>query len=116
MSQEKDGVQIPVPTLDDQIFLQLGLKTQASRAVISVMLSNLRLFDRKQQDYGPRNISGWGTLGVIVRMSDKFERLKTLLGKKRRKPQNESVMDSLTDIANYAIIATLVEKGEWPNE
>lgn len=102
--------------LDERIALELGLKTSASRAVIRVMLENAILFDRKQQDYGPKNITSFGSFGILVRMNDKMERLKSLMGKKRRKPQNESIRDSFKDIANYALMAVVLEKGEWPNE
>jgi hypothetical protein len=37
------------------------------------------LMVRKHADYGPGNIAAFGELGVLVRLSDKFERLKHLL-------------------------------------
>lgn len=105
-----------IASITDQLWLKLELRSELSKEFISNALQNVRLFDRKQQDYGPRNISGYGTIGVVVRMNDKFERLKTLLGKKRRKPQNESILDSLRDISNYANIAIMVEEGTWPKD
>lgn len=96
---------------------RLELKTPAAKIFVLYAIANAKLFDRKQQDYGPRNISGFGTFGVVVRMNDKFERLKTLFGKGRRKrATNESIIDTLRDISNYATIALMVERGEWPNE
>ena len=95
----------------------LKVETIAGKEFVKYSLANCLLFDRKQKDYGPRNIAGFGTFGVIVRMNDKHERLKSLFGKGRKKrAQNESILDSLRDIANYAIIASILEKGEWPNE
>lgn len=96
--------------------VKLGLQNAVSHDYLRIAFENARLFDRKQSDYGPRNVSGFGTFGIIVRMTDKFERLKTLFGdgKKRRRPKNESIHDSLRDICNYSIIALLVEKGLWP--
>lgn len=98
----------------DSILLLLNCKEPLSKEMLKIKLENLILFDNKQRDYGPRNISGFGTLGVIVRMNDKFERLKNLLGQKRRKPRNESFQDSLKDISNYADIGILLERGIWP--
>ena len=95
---------------------RLGLKTEVAKAFLSQSFVNAQLFDKKQQDYGPGNIPGYGTFGVVVRMNDKFQRLKTLFGdgKKRRKPKNESIRDTLQDVSVYAIIALLVEEGKWP--
>jgi hypothetical protein len=72
-----------------------------------------RLFDGKQHDYGPGNIAKFGEIGVYVRLSDKIERLVTLV-KSGKTPQNESLDDTLKDIANYAIIAMMIRKGMWP--
>jgi hypothetical protein len=45
-------------------------------------------------------------------MSDKLERLKNLIYK-NREPNNESLEDSFVDMANYAIIALMVQRGVW---
>lgn len=109
---------IPCPieetTLVEAVAAKLGLKTQHAKLFLAVAFENAQLFDRKQLDYGPRNILGFGLFGIIVRMNDKFERMKNLYNKKR-KPRNESLRDSLRDIANYAIIATMVDTNRWPD-
>jgi len=94
---------------------KLDLKTSHSIEFLRYALANARLFDRKQLDYGPRNVSGFGSFGILVRMNDKFERLKHLFGKKR-KASNEPVTDSFRDISNYGIIAMMVQEGVWKNE
>lgn len=69
----------------------------------------------KQEDYGPLNIwnaPGGATNGLMVRMSDKLERLKNLIYNSIE-PNNEALEDSFIDIANYAIIALMVERGIW---
>ena len=69
----------------------------------------------KQEDYGPLNIwnaPGGATNGLMVRMSDKLERLKNLIYNSIE-PNNEALEDSFVDIANYAIIALMVERGIW---
>lgn len=100
----------------DSIAALIGLQTQAAKIFMRLALENTILMDRKQLDYGSRNISGFGLFGVIVRMNDKFERIKNLFAKRRRKAQNESVLDSFDDISNYAIIARMVATNQWPNE
>lgn len=70
----------------------------------------------KQADYGPGNVNnayGGAINGLLVRIGDKFERLKNLFSSKT-KPNHESIEDSFKDLANYAIIALMVERGTWP--
>jgi len=100
----------------DQMVQTLNLKTKAGREALIVMIENLQLLDKKQQDYGAKNISDFGTLGVVIRMNDKFRRLQTLFATQKRKPRNESIRDSFRDIANYAEIALLLDSGKWPKE
>jgi len=40
--------------------------------------------------------------------------LKNLTYHMKGEPQNESIDDSLIDIANYAVIAMMVRRGSWP--
>ena len=48
-------------------------------------------------------------------MSDKMERLANLFNKgRRRKAVNESIIDTFRDIANYGVIAMMLEEGKWP--
>ncbi len=71
---------------------------------------------RKHQDYGPYNIAnapGGAMNGLIIRMHDKLERLQNLYYKKNDTPNYESIQDTLQDIANYAIIGLLVQRGQW---
>jgi len=68
----------------------------------------------KHRDYGSKNISEFGEFGVLVRMWDKFARLRNLLGSDEE-PNNESIDDTLVDIINYAAILQLVRSGKWPN-
>ena len=71
----------------------------------------------KQLDYGPGNINnapGGAINGILVRMNDRMERLKNLTYHSEGDPQNESIDDSLIDIANYAVIAMMVRNGSWP--
>lgn len=100
----------------DILCQDLGLRTATGRIFLRIALENTLLMDGKQVDYGSKNISGFGTYGVVVRMSDKMERIKNLFGKKRRRAVNESILDSFRDISNYANIAIMTETKNWPNE
>lgn len=111
---------LPAPVhgegIADYVARVLDLKSEIATGYLAVAFDNATLCDRKQLDYGPRNISGFGVFGVLVRMNDKFERLKTLHadGQKRRKPKNESIRDTYRDIANYAVISLMLQGGLWP--
>ena len=72
------------------------------------------LYD-KHKDYGPMNIAGapGGPMnGLQVRMYDKLARLNNLLDTGDT-PKYESLEDTLLDLANYAIIGLLVQRGQW---
>ena len=87
-------------------------------AVWEVMDDIGNLLITKQLDYGPGNINnahGGPINGLLVRIGDKFERLKNLFGK-QSKPNFESIEDSFKDLANYAVIGILIQKGKWPKQ
>ena len=70
---------------------------------------------KKHADYGPLNISGapGGDMnGLRVRMYDKLARLNNLIDTGDT-PNYESIEDTLVDLANYAIIGLLVQRGQW---
>lgn len=101
--------------LSDYVCAELQLTEHLSSDFQKILLEMLVTFDKKQHDYGPGNIGAFGTLGIMVRINDKVERLKNLLAnKKTSKARCEGIKDSLLDIANYAIIGQMVEKGWWP--
>lgn len=80
-------------------------------------LANLLL--SKHNDYGPKNISqapGGPLNGLRVRMWDKIARINNLIDKKDNRPYYESLEDSFKDLANYAIIGLMVQRGQWPKE
>ena len=88
------------------------------KAVEKVYADSQAVLLNKHEDYGPKNISGspGGPLnGLRVRMHDKLARINHLMDSGAT-PQNESLEDSFLDLANYAIIAQLVIRGEWPND
>ncbi len=75
----------------------------------------LDILYKKHEDYGPMNIAGapGGAMnGLRVRMYDKLARLSHLADKSDT-PNYESVEDTLIDLANYAIIGLLVQRGQW---
>jgi hypothetical protein len=74
----------------------------------------LTILYKKHEDYGPMNIAGapGGPMnGLRVRMYDKLARLSHLGDTDT--PNYESIEDTLIDLANYAIIGLLVQRGQW---
>ena len=82
------------------------------------------LFCKKQHDYGPGNISVGTQLetdkevklsltGLWFRMTDKIQRLKTMLLDGRKAAVEESMEDAYLDVSNYGIMATIVSRGKW---
>jgi hypothetical protein len=81
------------------------------------------LHARKNQDYARDDdplsnfrqaealgVPAW--LGVLVRMSDKWSRIQELV--KGKTPQNESLRDSLIDLAVYALIDIILLEAAAP--
>jgi hypothetical protein len=62
------------------------------------------LLDKKRTDYGTENIKKFGSHGVLIRVSDKVERLINLQDKE---PNFESLEDTWKDIAGYAILGLI---------
>lgn len=89
------------------------MKNDKDAEVIMNELFNILV--TKHADYGPLNIAhapGGAMNGLMVRMHDKMARLKNLTYN-NASPNYESVEDTLIDLANYAIIGLLVQRGQW---
>jgi len=69
----------------------------------------------KQHDYGHDNILAFKEQGLVVRLWDKINRLKNLVWK-NNDPKNESIEDTFTDIAGYAIIGLMLAEGTFINK
>jgi len=75
----------------------------------------LDILYKKHQDYGPLNIAhapGGALNGLRVRMHDKLARLNHLVDNGDT-PNFETIEDTLVDLANYAIIGLMVQRGQW---
>lgn len=76
------------------------------------------LMVKKNQDYGAnsdpfRNFRAFGSLGILVRMSDKLARLQSYLENGKFAVEDEGVKDTVRDIINYAILFEgLLEDGK----
>lgn len=69
------------------------------------------LYARKNHDYGDsfhQTFVEEGMAMARIRLGDKFNRFKTLSRNEEQKVNDESIRDTLIDLANYAIM-TVVE-------
>jgi len=82
-------------------------------AAFEVILQELMTtFLKKHKDYGKGNILSIRELGIAMRMTEKIERAKHLLMKEGT-AANESLDDTWTDLAVYAVLAKLVRNGQF---
>lgn len=82
-------------------------KTDRMAVIFREMLDT---YKAKNADYGDsfsKSYQEFGLTAPVVRMSDKVERLKSL-SKGEAQVKDESIRDTLIDLANYAIM-TVVE-------
>jgi hypothetical protein len=70
------------------------------------------LIQKKNKMYGDGNVDKMGKPGVITRIEEKIERLKHLL-KTNYNPEEEPIEDTWKDIAGFAIIGLMLERGKW---
>lgn len=66
-------------------------------------------YERKNHDYGDsfgQSIEEFGLVAAAVRMNDKMNRFKSLITKDAQ-VADESLRDTLLDLANYAIMTAM---------
>ena len=69
----------------------------------------------KQHDYGHDNILAFREQGLVVRLWDKINRLKKLVWE-NNETKTESIEDTFTDVAGYAIIGLMLAEDTFTNE
>lgn len=93
---------------DNGSFINTDDKVQVHLMICSTLND---IYNRKNHDYG----DSFGKLrteipnSILVRIYDKYSRLKTLLEGSEQKVKDESIEDTLMDLANYCIME-LVER------
>lgn len=71
-----------------------------------IVLSLNKLYKDKNNDYGDsfKLVRDKHPNAILIRLNDKLTRLETLMSGKERKVNDESVEDTLRDLANYALM------------
>ena len=97
--------EMPAEELEDRLF-----SMAKSLAFIDITAELFETYTRKNHDYGDsfgRSFHNLGLMSAIVRISDKTNRLISL-ATKEAKVEDETIEDTLADLANYCIM-TLIE-------
>lgn len=72
------------------------------------------LYKRKNEDYGDSfssSLDEFGVIAGVVRLSDKVNRIKALTQNDSQQVKDESIKDTLKDLANYAIMTLMWLEG-----
>lgn len=70
----------------------------------------LKIYKEKNSDYGDsfsKSYNEFGIIAPVVRMNDKMERIKQLSKAEDIKVKDESLHDTLIDMANYALMTAV---------
>ena len=72
-----------------------------------VMRENRELFIKKNKDYG-NSFEDFGLLGIVVRLNDKINRIKSLMMTNELiEVKDESIDDSVNDLYNYCVLGLM---------
>ena len=78
------------------------------------------IYESKNADYGDsfsKTFAEYGMVAPLLRLEDKLSRLKSLYKKGVQQVKQESVRDTLIDLANYAILTVMEldikEESRW---
>jgi hypothetical protein len=93
---------------------ELGANASAHEDVCNMLNS---MYTTKNKDYGDsfaESIHEFGLIASIVRIGDKFNRIKSLI-KHGKAEVNESIEDTFLDMANYCIMTYMAINKEKNN-
>lgn len=94
-----------------------GIEVLGTRPVLSgrvqqftdITTEMTKVYVRKDHDYSnsfDRSLDEFGLIASVVRIGDKMNRIKSL-ALKEAKVKDESIRDTLLDMANYAIMTVI---------
>ncbi len=83
------------------------IQSDRSKQLLEVQKEALELFSKKNTDYGDA-FATYGTVGVIVRLGDKIQRLSAITKNSVHLVEDEKIRDTLIDLHNYAAMAVML--------
>lgn len=101
------------------LMLELGeLIDDGVGPFIDITNSLTKIYQAKNQDYGnsfEKSLYKFGLVASIIRLSDKMNRIESL-SQTKAKVKDESIEDTLLDLANYAIMTVIWLRKSRVNE
>ena len=90
----------------------MGIEVQIDKSIEheQICLELNELYKRKNKDYGDsfsRNLERYGLCIAAGRLYEKLDRFDSLIRSGQQEIKEESVRDTLIDLANYAIITVM---------
>ena len=70
----------------------------------------VELYARKNKDYGDsfgKSVKKYGMISALTRISDKFNRIENLILNGEGEVKDETLIDSLTDLASYSVMTVI---------
>ncbi len=91
------------------------MKQETINAIKEVQKERMELTLKKNHDYSGvvDNILLAGEYGIAVRIFDKACRLLSLVTHAKREVMNETIEDTLKDLANYGDYGVLLVRDKW---
>lgn len=118
--EDSEGKEIPLPVLAEvrNCIKNLGTRPVLSSNVqqfIDITTDMAKTYAAKNHDYGNsfgESLDEFGLIASIVRINDKMNRIKSLI-KKKAEVKDETIQDTLLDMANYCIMTVMwIDKTE----
>ena len=97
----------------DKLSQQPKLRSNVQQ-FMDITTNMAKTYAAKNHDYGnsfEESLDEFGLVASVVRLGDKMNRIKSLI-KKEAQVKDESIKDSLLDMANYAIMTVMWMKTE----
>lgn len=78
-----------------------------------------KTYEKKNHDYGDSfgiSVRKYGKIAALTRISDKFNRIENLILNGNTQVKDESLKDTLLDLANYAVMTVMaIENNDFEN-
>lgn len=104
--RELDRIRINLEVFEEN---DKTLSNTSAHQFKDVVKGMLETYVRKNHDYGnsfDKSLDKFGLVASVVRIGDKMNRIESLVQKKAM-IQDESIRDTLLDMANYAIMTVM---------
>lgn len=99
----------------DTNHVEVVFKNESERKHFYICRRLGEIYSAKNHDYGDsfhKTFNEFGRVALAIRLQDKCSRLTSLCCKEKQMVKDESIIDTLLDIANYAILGIMELEGE----